>query len=106
MQVQNSGQLCPRMGLHLARILAWVSGRLPLALEVEAMVDQSAGHKLCCAVDVLVATPGRLMSLVQGIPGIHLDSLKRLVCHATLHKAATVACNTPYMITAAKRLGW
>lgn len=70
-------QLCPAMGLRLGL----ASGKLPLALEAEVLVEQSAEGEPCCAVDVLVATPGRLMSHLQGTPGIHLDGLKMLVCH-------------------------
>ena len=70
-------QLCPAMGLRLGL----ASGKMPLALEAEVLVDQSAEDEPCCAVDVLVATPGRLMSHLQGTPGMHLDGLKMLVCH-------------------------
>ena len=62
------------MGLRLGM----ASGKLPLAFEAEALVDHS-GEEPCCIVDVLVATPGRLMSHLQGTPGIRLDSLKMLV---------------------------
>lgn len=77
------GQFCPAMGLRLGL----ASGKLPLALEAAVLTDQSAEDEPCCAVDVLVATPGRLMSHLQGTPGIHLDGLKMLVCHTTLHTA-------------------
>lgn len=70
-------QLCPAMGL----CLGLANGRLPLALEAEVLVDHSEDEP-CCAVDVLVATPGRLMSHLQGTPGIHLDALKMLVCQS------------------------
>ena len=69
--------LCPAMGLRLGL----ASGKLPLALEAEVLVNQSAGDEPCCAVDLLVATPGRLMSHLQGTPGMHLDGLKMLVYH-------------------------
>ena len=62
------------MGLRLGL----ASGKLPLAVEAEVLVDQS-GDEPCSAVDVLVATPGRLMSHLQGTPGMHLNSLKILV---------------------------
>lgn len=68
-------QLCPALGLRVGL----ASGKLPLALEAEVLVDQSADEP-CCAVNVLVATPGRLMSHLQGTPGIHLDALQMLVC--------------------------
>lgn len=68
------------MGLRLGL----ASGKLPLALEAEVLVDESAEEEPCCAVDVLVATPGRLMSHLQGTPGIHLDGLKMLVCHCIM----------------------
>ncbi|KAL3140741.1 hypothetical protein ABBQ32_005296 [Trebouxia sp. C0010 RCD-2024] len=71
-------QLCPAVGLRLGL----ANGKLPLALEAEVLVDQSADEP-CCAVDVLVATPGRLMSHLQGTPGIHLDALKMLVVDET-----------------------
>ncbi len=67
-------QLCPAMGL----CLGLASGKLPLAVEAEVLVDHS-GDEPCSAVDVLVATPGRLMSHLQGTPGIHLDNLKMMV---------------------------
>lgn len=70
------------MGLRLGL----ASGKLPLALEAEVLVDQSAEDEPCCAVNVLVATPGRLMSHLQGTPGIHLDGLKMLVCHRMPHE--------------------
>ncbi len=73
-------QLCPAMGLRLGL----ASGKLPLAVEAEVLVDQS-GHQPCSAVDVLVATPGRLMSHLQGTPGIHLDALKMLVSISPKH---------------------
>ncbi len=62
------------MGLSLGL----ASGKLPLAVEAEVLVDDS-GDEPCSAVDVLVATPGRLMSHLQGTPGIHLDNVKMMV---------------------------
>ena len=67
-------QLCPALGLRLGL----ASGKVPLAVEAEVLIDQSA-EEPCCAVDALVATPGRLMSHLQGTPGMHLDCLKMLV---------------------------
>ncbi|DBA71432.1 TPA: hypothetical protein ACH3X2_011231 [Trebouxia sp. C0005] len=71
-------QLCPAMGL----CLGLASGKLPLAVEAEVLVENS-GDEPCSAVDVLVATPGRLMSHLQGTPGIHLDNLKMMVVDET-----------------------
>lgn len=59
------------MGLRLARTLGLANGTLPVALGAEVLVEQSAGDELCCAVDVPLAIPGRLMSHQQRIPGIH-----------------------------------
>lgn len=67
-------QLSPAMGVRLGL----ASGKLPLAVEADAL--SARGQEApCSAVDVLVATPGRLMSHVQGTPGISLDALKMLV---------------------------
>lgn len=62
------------MGLRLGL----ASGKLPLAVEADALTDSWQGRP-CSAVDVLVATPGRLMSHLHGTPGITLDSLQMLV---------------------------
>ena len=84
------------MGLRLGL----ASGKLPLALEAEALTDTSA-QEPCCAVDVLIATPGRLMSHLQGTPGMHLDNMKMLVsitcrwhliCHYLRHRKQKSQC--------------
>lgn len=67
-------QLCPAMGLRLGL----ASGKLPLAVEAEVLSASWQGRP-CSAVNVLVATPGRLMSHLHGTPGITLDSLRMLV---------------------------
>ena len=81
-------QLCPAMGLRLGL----ASGKLPLAVEADALTDSWQGAA-CSAVDVLVATPGRLMSHLQGTPGLTLDALQMLVSNASAQSVhSCLAC--------------
>ena len=67
-------ELCPAMGL----CLGLASGKISQTIEAGVLVEQCRNEP-GSVVDVLVATPGRLMSHLQGTPGIHLDGLQMLV---------------------------
>ena len=76
------------MGLRLGL----ASGKLPLAVEADALTDTWQGAA-CSAVDVLVATPGRLMSHLHGTPGLTLDTLQMLVRNASAQSVhSCLAC--------------
>ena len=72
--------------------LGLASGKLPLAVEADALSDTWQGSA-CSAVDVLVATPGRLMSHLHGTPGMSLEALQMLVSIALTHALSRCSGN-------------
>lgn len=75
--------LCPPLGLSVGL----AAGKAPVSSEVAALTQHKAG-RACCAVDIMVATPGRLMSHLTGTDGITLDRLQFLVRHYVQYRLA------------------